>query len=92
MIDYSRIPPITLESLEAWVNHGQLPGSFLQSVLENDFCFACVRASDDNAKALQDIARWLVDKAPLRCWGSPERVRDWPRKMRELREKGMAVR
>lgn len=77
MIDYSRIPAATMESLEAWVRDGRHVGHFLTKVLKNDLMGAVSRADDNNRVALFDICSWLANRAPLGCYGSPEMVAIW---------------
>ena len=76
------IPERTKRALQAWVEHGQLPGGFCAAVISNDLTEAVNRADDENLAALPEIVRWLYNKAPCGCWGSPEHVKNWPEYLR----------
>lgn len=85
MIDYDRIPATTIETLERWVSHGYEPGSFVTAVLKNDLYGACRNADQENAAALYEIVCWLVNKAPMGCWGSAANVSEWATLKRDER-------
>lgn len=80
--DYKLIPKITLESLQAWIKHGVLPGSFLQAVLKNDLIQAIPRADRHNLAAIVEICAWVRNEAPIGSWGSRELVEQWERRKR----------
>lgn len=52
-------------------------GSFLEAVLSNDLreCFA--RGDIKSRAGLNDIVFYLVNHAPLACWGSPRHFERW---------------
>lgn len=75
--DYTRIPPITLDSLRLYIEERRHTGSFLEAVLSNDLREACNRADTDNARALFDLVAYLHNRCPSGCWGSPEKVSQW---------------
>jgi hypothetical protein len=85
MIDYSRIPESTLETLTAWIESGRPMGHFCAAVVANDLREACARADEQNARALHDIVAWLYNYAPIGSWGSPEVLKIWPEALKELR-------
>jgi hypothetical protein len=79
MIDYETIPPRIKTALDAWVDHGHLPGGFLQAVLRNDLSDALARADTNSLAALHSIAGYLYNECPSFCWGSQERMDAWIR-------------
>jgi hypothetical protein len=65
------IPAYMLNSLKIYVEHGQIPGSFLQAVICNDLRAAVERADANNITILPAYVSWLYNEAPAQCWGSP---------------------
>jgi hypothetical protein len=77
MIDYETIPPRIKTALDAWVDHGHLPGGFLQAVLRNDLSDALARADANSLDAIHSIVGYLYNECPAPCWGSPEKMDAW---------------
>jgi hypothetical protein len=77
MLNYTRIRPDVIESLQRYAETGCPTGGFLQAVLENDLKEACGRADEDNQRALFDIVGYIYNELPSTCWGSPQKVEDW---------------
>ncbi len=71
------IPPHLEGGLTRYLEDGIPPGSFLEAVLSNDLKEACSRGDSESLAGLVDLVCWLYNHAPMNCWGSPERVRDW---------------
>lgn len=71
------IPPIMLDALNGYIEHGYQVGHFLRAVLENDLKGAVDRADDVNIKVLPAYVVYLYNEAPAGCWGSKERVQNW---------------
>jgi hypothetical protein len=82
------VPEHIRGGLIRFVDHGILPGGFLQAVLSNDLPEACARADDENRPRLFAIVRWLWNEAPATCWGSPEAMRAWNAKHEEAQADG----
>lgn len=80
----SRLPGYLHGGLARWVEEGILPGSFLQSVLCNDLRLTVRRADDIIVSRIFEVVRFLEAHAPEACWGSPERVKNWPMYRRAL--------
>lgn len=58
--------------------HGFEPGSFLTSVLANDFFNAMCRSHPSNTvPALKDLSKWILNVAPRESIGSYEKVKSW---------------
>lgn len=76
--DASNIPEITRESIDAWAQSARPTGGFLRAVLENDLREAFSRADYDNTLAMPAIMSYVYNNVPSLCWGSPERVAEWP--------------
>lgn len=77
MYDYHLIPEHMRESLRRYVDHGIQPGSFMTSILANDFITAAQRADVKNLNALQVYCYTLINEVPRQCWGSYEIVEQW---------------
>ena len=75
--DYSRIPDITRNSLDAYAEEGRPTGGFLEAVLANDLHQAVARADSQNREALPTIVLYIVNNLPRRCWGSTKKVNAW---------------
>lgn len=75
-----------VESLELYVEHGRLPGDFLQAVLRNDLADAAARADEDNLHNLAAFAGWLYNECPGLAWGSAEKVAAWAGRFRTPEE------
>jgi len=80
------IPEITRESIDAWVHDARPTGGFLRAVLSNDLRESFARADCENSAAMHDIVSYLYNECPGLCWGSPERVAEWPEACVTLRE------
>ena len=76
-MDYSLIKPDILESITDYADNRVPPGDFLRAVLENDLRESFQRADEDNIESMFDIVQFIYNEIPARCWGSPEKVRDW---------------
>jgi hypothetical protein len=87
MIDYSRIPESTIETLTAWIEGGRPMGDFCEAVVSNDLREACARADEHNRHALFEIVAWLYNYAPICSWGSPKVLKTWPEALKGLRAK-----
>lgn len=80
------IPEITRESIDAWVHDARPTGGFLRAVLSNDLREAFARADLDNRAAMFDIVSYLYNECPGLCWGSYERVAEWPGVIAEMQK------
>lgn len=85
--------PEIKESLDLYAREGCPTGSFLRAVLENDLQMTFARADSENRADLLEICQYVYnDLEPGSCWGSPEKVKAWPKQKREEREKRAATR
>lgn len=71
------LPAHMRDGMILWIEHGIMPGSFLQAVLENDLIDASILADDQNLKRLRDFSIYLLNCAPHGCYGSKEKVAAW---------------
>jgi hypothetical protein len=78
------IPAHMRQGLLDYLRYGMRPGQFLQAVLSNDLAEACARADVENQLALFAYVFVLTNYAPSASWGSPDRVRAWIERGREL--------
>lgn len=77
--DYSRIPQITREAIDAWVHRARPTGGFLSAVLQNDLRSAVGHADEEHVDVLPVIVAYLVNLCPVGCWGSESTMEDWRR-------------
>lgn len=76
-MDYSSIRPDVIESIMSYVDDRVSPGDFLEAVLENDLRESFQRADEDNIRSMFEIVQFVYNEIPARCWGSPEKVKEW---------------
>lgn len=72
-----QVPEHLRGGLERYVDHGVVPGEFLQAVIRNDLRGAVGRGDHASLDGLQAIVGWLHCEAPGGCWGSPEKFNAW---------------
>ena len=70
------IPRHMRQAVKLYYEKGVPGGSFLTSVLANDFVAAATRADPVNKEALAEWAGF-VGRLPPSCWGSYKRVSQW---------------
>ncbi len=80
------IPEITRESIDAWVHDARPTGGFLRAVLSNDLRESFARADLESREAMFDIVSYLYNECPGLCWGSPDRVAEWPGVIAEMQK------
>lgn len=71
------LPPHMHDGLLNYILTGRGTGHFLTAILTNDLKGACNRADDENQRRLYDYVFFLVNYAPMGCWGSVENVERW---------------
>jgi len=76
-INYSRLPEHIRAEMKRYIENRVPPGDFLMAVLSNSLVESFGRADFNNRKRMFDIAGFLYNEAPARCWGSPEKVARW---------------
>jgi hypothetical protein len=74
-----RVPLHMQAAVARYVLLGDMPGSFLEALLANDFIEAAGRADRVNQTAYQDYASFIINAMPSGCWGSPGIVQGWSR-------------
>lgn len=60
-----------------WIEHGRMPGDFLQAVLRNDMMRALLLADEDNQKRLVQLAQFFYNYTPGECYGSAANMQRW---------------
>ena len=76
-MNYSRIRPDVIDSINLYVEHGCDPGGFLTAVLENDLRESFSRADEYNRSTLFEIVSYCWNEIPSESWGSHEKVDAW---------------
>lgn len=85
--DYGVIPEHCRGGMKRYIEHGILPGSFLQAIICNDLVGAAGKADDINVFCLINYANFLYNHMPSEAWGSKERMLAWEQKHIERRKK-----
>lgn len=75
----------TLDSITRHVEHGVDPGHFVTAVLENDLKGAFMAADDQNRRDMHEIVAYCFNEIPSPCWGSPEKVKAWRKRINDAR-------
>jgi len=76
-IDYSKLPESLQGGAKRYIEHGILPGNFLQAVICNDLIQSLITADLENRKLLFKIVSFWYTEAPSTCWGSWEKMKEW---------------
>jgi hypothetical protein len=76
-IDYSILPEYIQGGAQRYIEHGILPGGFLQAVICNDLKESFGKADDINIRKMFDIVSFFYNEAPLACWGSEKKMDHW---------------
>ena len=71
------IPEHMMGGIRRYIDHGMLPGGFLQAVISNDLEWACARADDESLKNLPAFVAYFYNEAPSDCWGSHQKMKYW---------------
>lgn len=71
------ISDIMETTLKNYFLHGLHPGSFTTALLAGDLYGAAMRADHWNRTRLADLARWIMNNAPVGSYGSYETVDSW---------------
>jgi len=81
------IPDRMMPGINWYIENGIKPGDFLTAVICNDLREAVGRADDENMQNLTAFVGYFYNEAPGRCWGSPEKMKEWIAKFKEERGK-----
>ena len=74
--DYWDINPVTIASINRWVESGIPPGGFLTACLRNE-ATAVLLADLSNCRQFYPIIKYLNNHVPATAWGSYEKVATW---------------
>ena len=77
MTDYSRLPEHCREGMKRYIEHGIIPGDFLQAVICNKLVESFAIADDTNIKRLFDYTDFLYNEVPTSAWGSEKKMLEW---------------
>lgn len=79
-VDYSGLSEHIRDGFFRYVEQRIPTGSGLQRLLENRGAIETWGGLDvDCQRDFDAIIKWIYNKAPGECWGSPEAVREWLR-------------
>lgn len=71
------IPAHMLEVIERYVEHGTIPGDFIQAVICNNLHDALSLADDDSLRNILAYVGYFYNEAPGACWGSKKKMKEW---------------
>ncbi len=74
------IPTHMVNALKRYIEHGILPGDFLQAIISNDFMGAFSRADTENSKNMRAYAAYMYNEMPSDIIGSKEIMMDYSKK------------
>jgi hypothetical protein len=80
-IDYSILPEHLTGGMKRYLEHGILPGHFLQACLKNDLREAVGRV--DQITDLRQVCLFLYNEAPAPSHGSEEKMIQWTKDQQE---------
>ena len=72
-----RMPEHLAQSLVEYVENGRMLCGFLQALVSNDLMRAFANADKQNADIMVDYVRYVYNKMPNGCHGSPEIYFAW---------------
>lgn len=75
--EYFLVSEWVKSQLQDYAENRRAPGGFLMSVLENNLSRAVAEADGQNFPAIPQISKWIYNKLPSACWGTPEKVANW---------------
>ena len=73
------IPERMMPGITRYVQHGILPGAFLQAVIVGDLFEAVSLADDENLANLPAFTAYFYNEAPRSCYGSRDAMATWNR-------------
>ena len=82
MYNYDRLPEHIQGAAKRYIEHGIIPGDFLQAVICNNLKESFARADDTNIEKMFDIVNFFYNEVPGTCWGSREKMMAWSEKIR----------
>lgn len=75
--EYDAIPERTLNDIRKYVEKHEPVGHFLTGIFKNDLFITCVFVDDINKPVLWLIVKFVFNRCPPKCWGTPEKVEAW---------------
>ena len=76
----------TKQTIDDYVRHGLVPGSFVTAVLSNDLMSAVANADTHNKRDLHEICEYVWNTVPMTAYGSPQNVSSWLKRKAEERK------
>lgn len=77
LVAHYAVPDALTPGIVRYLHERIEPGGFLMAVLKNDLMEAAVRGDDRSIECLPGLARFLLNEAPVRSYGTPEKVAKW---------------
>ena len=71
------IPSRMMSGIRKYIEHGIIPGDFLQAVISNDLPGACGHADQENLANLPAYVAYFYNEASSDCWGTRNAMLAW---------------
>ncbi len=71
------IPERMMGGIRRYIDHGIIPGDFLQGVIIDSLKQCVMYADDENQQNLVAYAGYFYNVAPMTCWGSRDVMAEW---------------
>jgi hypothetical protein len=78
MSQYDVIPSHMMQAMHHYVATGEVSSDFLRAVIDNNLKEAVMYADSSNVRILHIYVMWFYNRAPMNCWGSPDKRNTWP--------------
>lgn len=75
--DYSMIPRHLMDQINEYVKHGVPLCGFLNAIFSNDLMDSIAQADNENLFLIPLYCKYVFNKVPYNCHGSPEIVEGW---------------
>ena len=73
----THIPDYMMPAVKRYVDHGEIPGHFLQSVICNDLRGTIMYADDENVKNIAAYVGYFHNEVPGNAWGDHKTMLAW---------------
>ncbi len=79
-VNYEKLPSHIRFGMFRWIEFGDLPGHWMQMVLQNNLVQSWGFADETNRERMGDIVGFMYNEAPGPVWGSEAKIKEWAEK------------
>lgn len=76
-LEQFNIPGYMIDGILDYIIRGKKPGHFLSAVIRNDLMGAIAHADGTNIDLIKEYVGFFYSYAPMECYGSEERFKNW---------------